>query len=306
MKKAGVLVNIIKIILGLIIIALLYIYLIYPNLSGEPTPLIINKIKVNITNVSGEIKMFYPNMRFTHNNFAYSFENCDANKMQRMKQAFSEISSATGIITFAESQNADIMIGCSSDYLEKEKNVFVAGEGGPSEIYNSSWYPAILKGKILLYESECRAPVVELHELLHVFGFEHINKSDYIMYPYVNCSLHLNQEYVNILKNLYSIPPKPELYFENLSAVKKGSYLDFNAWIVNQGLVNSTDSILIISTENKEIKTFKLNEIPFGAKKNIAVQNLKLSSRNTKKIQFEIKTSEEEYSKTNNIAYASI
>ncbi len=307
MKKTGVLTTIITIILTLIIISLIYLYLIYPHLPAEPRQLKIKQNIKNLPDVSSEIKMFYPNMRFTHNNLTYSFESCNEEKQKKMKQAFLEISSRTPL-TFTETikENADIQIGCSDDYLEKEKNIFIAGEGGPSEILNSSWYPAILKGKIQLYDSKCDEPVVELHELLHVFGFDHINKTDYIMYPYVNCNFHLNQEYINILNNLYSVPAKPELHFDSLNAVKKGSYLDFDVWVANQGLTKATNVKLKISSNKGEIKSFNLQEIPFGLRKNIKVTNVKLPSRNIEQIQFKIITSENEYSKENNIAIATL
>ncbi len=285
-------------------------YYLYQNLPGKTQPFKITQTlePKQLENISNKIIQFYPNARFNHNNLSYFFENCEKEKQDRMKQAFSEITEKTQLITFHQTlnDNADILIGCSKDYLEKEKYVFIAGEGGPSELINSSLYPIIVKGKILLYDSSCKTQIIELHELLHVFGFDHINNSDYIMYPYADCSMHLNQEYIDYLKKLYSIKPLPELYFNFLNASKSGRYLDFNLSVANEGLINAENVFLEISSNQKDIETFELESIPFGMKKRFVVKNLKLPSRSTSQIKFKIETSADEYEKTNNIATATL
>jgi len=285
------------------------VYFIYLNIPGATEQFFIsqNIPDYELQNISSTIKQFYINMRFNHNDISYAFEDCDEKKQNKMKKAFLMISQETGIISFYETttERAEILVGCSDDYLETEEHVFVAGEGGPSEVINSSLYPVIIKGKILLYDSTCKEPIVELHELLHVFGFDHIDNPDYIMYPYVDCSMKLNDEYVNYLKTLYSVTPLADFYFDFLNATKQGIYLNFEASIGNQGLVDS-EAVLKISANEKTIEEFELGEIPFGAKKTLTIQNFRLPSRNINEISFEIISGFDEFSEENNIATAII
>ena len=289
-------------------------YIIYENLPGELKNFDFDyNFKTEIpTDISAKstITQFVPNMRFNHNELTYSFTpTCTLNDKQDMKEAFSIIQTRTEILSFQEisnKNNSDIEITCSEDEFKSSKNIFIAGEGGPTEYYNSTIYPIILKGTIKLYKPQyetekCNEPLVELHELLHVFGFEHYNKTDSIMYPYLSCNQKLNQEYVEYLKQLYSIKPKAELQFEKITATKSGRYLDFNISVSNLGILDATNVQLIISSNNEKIKTFELGDIDLAITKTLTSQNIKLPLRNTENIQFKITTPTEEYNQENNI-----
>ena len=79
--------------------------------------------------------------------------------------------------------------------MEQDDDLFIAGEGGPTSITNTSLYNVILKGKILLYKkSECEEPIVELHELLHVFGFDHSQDPNNIMFNLSSCNQEISQD----------------------------------------------------------------------------------------------------------------
>ena len=286
------------------------IYYIYINNFSESEYLMIRgydpALQQSLIDVGSEVKQFYPNLRFNHNSISYFINpECTEEKKERLERAFFIIEDETKIINFYPSTdefNSDILVGCSEHSYETEKNTFIAGEGGPTKILNLTFYPVILKGKILLYqESSCEYPITELHELLHVFGFEHINDSEKIMYPYINCKQELSYDFTNTLIELYSIKPLAELYFENASAVKKGFYLNFSLYINNQGLTGA-DGILLETYANDElVDSSDLGEIDFGYGKTFAVSNLRLPSKNTDKITFWLKTIDEEYNKENNI-----
>ena len=67
----------------------------------------------------------------------------------------------------------------------------------------------------------CNWPATELHELMHVFGFNHSMDSNSLMYPYLtSCNQKLDNSIIEELIRLYSIPNLPDLYFENISAIK--------------------------------------------------------------------------------------
>ena len=210
----------------------------------------------------------------------------------------------TAIFKFysTDEETAQIVIGCSIDSYEAEKNVFVAGEGGPVKFLNSTLYPIILKGKVILYdESKCDYPVTELHELFHVFGFDHINDSKMIMYPYVNCKQIINPEIISQLIILYSIPSLPELYFANVSAIKDGKYLNISIQINNIGLAMAKQVNLEIYADGKKLKTYDFGEMDYGAGSSLHVSNLELPFSNVKIIKLVIVSSITELEKENNI-----
>jgi len=97
----------------------------------------------------------------------------------------------------------------------------ILGEGGPSEISSNQ----ILKGEIKLYQEEdgtsrCTYPTKEIHELLHSFGFGHVEEPSWdpyygyvtwepvkdILFPRLYCQYQteLNEKYVSCLKYIYS------------------------------------------------------------------------------------------------------
>lgn len=290
-------------------------YYLYQNLPGELEEFRISDYGLGITpdigNVSSELRQFYPNMRFNHNNISYFINpECDDEKTERVKSAFSIIHKETGVISFriGSEEDADILVGCSLESYQKEENIFIAGEGGPTKIVNSSLYPIILRGKVMLYKEsphgevqKCDSPVTELHELFHVFGFDHINDSTKIMYPYVDCEQKIGEDLIEILINLYSIEALPELYFANISASKSGRYLNFEVLIRNEGMIDASDVSLEVYAEDELVKAFDLGEIEFGAGKSFYVDNLTLPSRSIDKVKLEIKSKNKEIDEENNI-----
>lgn len=293
---------------ALIMIALLMSYFIYLNLPGETRPLSVtnyNMLDDVDSSISSEVKQFVPNMRFNHNQITYSIdENCEIQKQQRMKQAFDILETETNHISFFPAQDADIKISCSKESMQKTANTFIAGEGGPSKFLNLSLYPVILEGQILLYEDlydvECETPVVEIHELLHVFGFDHIDDKSSVLYPYFSCDQELNQNIIDSINSLYSIEPKAELFFQNITSTKSGRYLNFEATVENQGLIPAQDIKLIIIENNKEVKTFDMKELKMGSYQKLEVENLRLNSRSSEKVEFKITSSTNEFDLENN------
>jgi hypothetical protein len=267
-------------------------------------------------NVSSSFVQFEPNMRFNHNDLTYSFvSECSQDKIHKMNQAFDIIHSETGLITFEEISGfgADILVSCSRERVVEEGNVFITGEGGPSKFLNLSLYPLIVQGEILLYEdlykehrSRCDEPVVEIHELLHVFGYDHIDNKSSVLYPYFACNQVLDKELVNDLVNLYSVEPRAEIYYGNVSAVKGGAYLDFNISVVNQGLLDAEGVVLVVYGDGRKQKEFNLNDIGVGTITTFSIENLRLSSRGVSEIEFKIISSTEEYDLGNNVVKLSV
>ena len=102
-----------------------------------------------------------------------------------------------------------------------QKDHFVAGEGGPTLVINTTVYAIILEGKIALYRHEiCDEPQIALHELLHALGFDHNSNSKSIMYPITNCAQELDDYIVQTINQLYSVPSRGDLLIEEIDANK--------------------------------------------------------------------------------------
>lgn len=293
------------VLLGVLIFIGLYLY---QNIPGEVENFEISNYidSVDIPEVASGNKVipFYSNLKFNHNKISYFFDaSCEEERKERMLESFNVLQESVGAISFfsGSESEADILIGCSEEYLEKEENLFIAGEGGPTEIVNTTQYNIIQKGKILLYRvSECDYPVVELHELLHVFGFDHVNYSSDLMYSIYSCEQRINEETIGMLNYLYSIENLPDLYFSNVNATKKGRYLDFEVEVLNKGLSLADGVSLEVYSEDKEMGVFDLEDMEAGWGKTFSVNNLKLSSRNVKSVKLVLVSNQIELNEKNN------
>jgi hypothetical protein len=267
------------------------------------------------SNVS-DVKQFYPNMKFNHNDLSYSIDSsCEDTKKENVLEALDYIHSKVFSINFHEvTSGADIEVVCYELNREVGKDHFVAGEGGAKEIIQTGRYNVINDGVISLYKNSrnsitCDWPNVELHELMHVFGFDHSNNKNSLMYPFLeSCSQELDDVIVKELNRLYSEENLPDLYFSDLSAVKKGIYLDFNLTIKNSGVIDARDVKLTILDNGEKVDTFDLQSINYGSGMILGMENLKLLHRDPKEIKFVIDIDNEikEFDKGNNIAYVNL
>ncbi|MDO8508238.1 MAG: matrixin family metalloprotease [Nanoarchaeota archaeon] len=274
-----------------------------PGLPGQPFKE--QEFNINKTELNYETKgvQFYPNMRYRDKIISYSVSNsCDLAKKKDVERAFAFLAERT-ILDFKESPNGELSILCSEIAPEpEEKGHFVAGEGGPSEIINTTTFSVILSGKVSLYRrtNECVRPNVAIHEILHALGFDHNNNAESIMYPVTDCDQILDTYIVNEINSLYSTESASDLMIEKVRASQTGKYLNFEITIGNFGLKDSPGSNLIIYSDDTEVKTFVLEEIEIGTRKILNVTNLRvpLSFEN---LEFEVKSSEKEIDKRNNI-----
>lgn len=173
-----------------------------------------------ITGESNPNFMFFPS-----SNVSYSFspENlCSEDRAKRIHDAFNIIESQTNKIILFEYDNiyeGDIVINCYTSSYEGEFEENIAGEGGPLYYGGEG---EIISGEIHLYPNLeddiwCKSyPSTELHEILHVFGFDHFYDNDSIMFEghgeeliiYEDDQIYVCQEIdfeiVDCLKNIYS------------------------------------------------------------------------------------------------------
>ena len=125
-----------KVILSLVIIGMLVLssWFLYQNIPGEPIALRGNFSSVNNTQIN-EVSMFYPNLRFRDNRISYYIDSsCSDLRRDKIIEALSIISDRTGSLSFyiSNEESAEILAGCSRDYISPEENVFVVGDEGTS------------------------------------------------------------------------------------------------------------------------------------------------------------------------------
>lgn len=284
-----------------------YLYGLIREMNTSPIQLISDMSNPEGENFSTNIQ-FYPNMRFASPSISYNIsEMCDADKRDRLEEAFSILSNISAL-RFHYDDNAEITIECKETSLKqiRRERYYIAGEGGPTSVINTSLFYVIQGGEILLLypKADCAYPVIEVHELLHVFGFEHSGISESIMYPTASCSQRITPEIEDTLKTLYAIPQEADLYFINTSVSKKGAYADFIVNIRNRGLKNAENVMLKIYADSENVKNYNLDEIKLGEGKYLEVSNLKVG-RSISSIRFIIEDGEELYL-DNNVASFSV
>lgn len=262
-------------------------------------------------NTSKSLVMFMPNMRFATNNISYSFSDCDQTKEDRILNALQIVTNQTGVIYFYESDSPPmIIVYCSEQKGEQRNNSFVAGEGGPNKVIELDLYPLIIDGKIYLYDSKtpdkCSYPVVELHELMHVFGFDHLADQSTILYPYVDCNQRLTSNIVDELKRLYSVKAESDIQVKNLNVTTSGRYLNFEIIVSSKGLIKAENVNLEIYDTKGKIGNYSLGNIDTGVSQSLTIKNMPLPLRQVTDLTFKITTTTPEYFYNNNEATAQV
>lgn len=297
-KKAGVF----TFILIILVVGLLayFGYIVYSNIPGDP-----ERGSVSFENPTDDVNenvnlsavnQFYPNMKFNHKQILYTLDiNCPIKTKERMLMAFDELSSQVSVLSFKEVVSSpDIEVSCSEeDKPSISEDYFVAGEGGAKEIIQTGKFNVINGGIILLYEDkeglDCNYPSIELHELLHVFGFDHSDEEGILMYPYLeSCDQVLDTSIIEKLEELYSSENLPDLYFSEVVAIRKGKYLDFNLTIKNAGVKDISSVNFSIFDEGEFVESKKIGEIKYGAGIFIEITNFKLNNRESEEVEFVI------------------
>ncbi|MEK6912637.1 MAG: matrixin family metalloprotease [Nanoarchaeota archaeon] len=250
---------------------------------------------------SEENMQFYNNMRFPEPRISYRIENCPLQKADDMKNAFFTIENKTILRFYPVSNNEEILVTCDSK-AKFEGDLFIAGEGGPTNITQSGDFNVITKGAVtLLRDSTCENPNVAIHELLHVLGFDHSKNKNNIMYNLSKCNQEIGQDTINFIDEIYAIPSLPDLTFENASASMKGRYLDVNISIRNEGLKSSESGKITIYADNKSIKELELKSLPVGSGRLVYLTNILVVQTSVRELRLVINYNFEELKKENNL-----
>ncbi|MBU2577048.1 MAG: matrixin family metalloprotease [Nanoarchaeota archaeon] len=260
----------------------------------------------------GATPVFSEKLRFNHNKLSFFIDpSCSQKRETSMREAFQIFEDTMGIISFygMGDDSADIVVECSDTYIELGENLFAAGEGGPTNITNTSNFKTIQKGMIFLYEDQrCDRPVVEIHELGHVLGFDHTSDPTNIMYNISRCDQKISQDMIDLINELYSIKPLPDARISELTAVKRGKYLDFNITVLNEGLLEIGDISLTLLSNDKIIDTISLDGIGIGFGRTLRATNLEMFSSKIDTIDFIIDYEDEveELDEDNNLVQMTV
>ncbi len=295
-NKRGVWGTVFSIVFILIVMGLLAFYWFVPVNNFE-----FGKIdNSNFTLNSNSSMQFYPNMRFPESKIFYRIYDCPLKKQNDMERAFEIISNKTILEFHSISSGEEIFVTCDSKN-KFEGNLFVAGEGGPTNITQTKNFNVILNGQILLIrDSVCENPNIAIHELLHVLGFEHSENPNNIMYNFSDCRQTIGEDTINLINELYLTPNYADLSFENVSALMNGRYLNADIAIRNNGLKNSEKSKLEIYADKKLVDSFDFEPVEIGYGRTISVVNLKIFQMHVDELEFFINSSFNELNKENN------
>ena len=243
---------------------------------------------------------FYPNMRFPYSRISYDVEDCSLKKTDDMERAFSTIENLTILDFYPRINGEEIIVTCE-DKTRVEGGLFIAGEGGPSNITKAGDINLISKGKILLYkESECTNPNIATHELLHALGFDHIPNPNDLMYNVSKCDQTINQETLDLINELYSIPSYPDLVLGEISASMHGKYLNTNFTIKNEGLIVAPGAIVEIYADEKKVREVYIDPLETGHGKIITLTNLWINQFSIEELKYVIAANFDELKKENN------
>jgi len=244
---------------------------------------------------------FYENMRFPDKRISYRIdEDCSIRKKSSMEYAFDFVENLTVLEFYPVTETPEITVTCQEKAVMNE-GLFIAGEGGPTNITDGEKYSVILTGSILLIkDSQCPRPNVAMHELLHVLGFNHSDNENNLMYPISKCKQVIGSDTLERIDELYAEESYADLNFESANAQIDGRNLDLNLSIRNNGLKDSEKAIVKIYSGENVIKELDIEKLQIGYGVKIELKNLWLKKIKTEELKVLIETDFKELSKENN------
>lgn len=280
-----------------LVVILLVFYWFIPFSSSE---FFIKSSNANFSLGNGSSMQFYKNMRFPEPQITYKIDDCTIQKEDDMERAFDIMQNFTILDFNSVGSNEEISITCDSKN-KREGDLFIAGEGGPTNITKGGEFNVIFNGQILLIkDSNCPKPNVAIHELLHVLGFNHSQNSNNIMYPVSKCDQQIGEDTISLINDLYSLSSYPDLTFEDVSASMNGKYLNTNFTVRNYGLKDSGSFSVDIYADDKLVHSSDMDNIGIGFGSQISLSNLLVNQISVNNIELRINAEFPELDKENN------
>ena len=290
------------ILLSMILLLIGGIYVFWLNF---PTNLEYNTYVSNATaHLPAQSYQFYPAMRYVNRTITYKIApECSSSKRANIAAAFDILEEETVLRFISTEGTGQLVYFCTSLPPEPESSGhFVAGEGGPTQIINTTRYAVILAGKISLYRPEkCDRPIIALHETLHALGFDHTSEKRSVMFPITGCDQEIDSFIINQINTLYEIDAAPDLVIERVDAKAIGRYLEFEISVANYGLIDANNITLFLHSPEDLIKTFPMEEIGLGQRKMLTVRNVRIP-REVERLTFSVSGAEHDLALENNQA----
>jgi hypothetical protein len=249
---------------------------------------------------TNEGMQFYPNMRFPEPTISYIITNCSLQKQNDMQYAFEIMGNISSLKFYPVNDNAEISVTCE-DRARTKGDLFIAGEGGPTNVTSIGNIAVIRNGEILLIrESKCQKPNIALHELLHVLGFKHSTNPGNNMYNVTNCNQEIGDDTLQLIRDVYAIPDLPDLMFTNVSANINGRFLNLNMTIINAGIGLANSFSVKVYADNSTVKNLDMGSINAGYGMFVSMNNIWIPQISVKELEIVIESNSDELNKENN------
>lgn len=292
--------TLISAIFVLLVIFILFIYWFVPiNITEFNSKT--NQANFSLIGLNKSDMQFYPNMRFPYTQISYKIEDsCTLQKKDEMTRAFNIVENKSLLDFRKVNSLEEITVSCENKN-RVEQNMFVAGEGGPTNVTINDMFNIIYHGDVLLIrDSKCPQPNIALHELFHVLGFNHSTNPNNIMYPVSDCDQVISSDMIGLLNEVYAIPSYSDLIITDASAVMHGKYLDIEVKIRNNGVISSEDSNLIISSGEDIIRDIDIEPLYPGYGISLSLTNTWVPKLVVDELKFYISSEFNELDKKNN------
>jgi|APSaa5957512576_1039674.scaffolds.fasta_scaffold13319_2 hypothetical protein len=291
--------SVISFLITMILIVLFSIWMIFPyqvNYFESP-----KETNFSVIGNSMVDSQFYSNLRFPSKEISYRIDSdCSLQKQNDMEEAFSIMENATILNFYPVEKGEEISVYCS-DEVKQEGNLFIAGEGGPTNITKLLDYNVIFNGKVLLIkDSSCPTPNVAIHELIHVLGFDHSENKNNIMYPISRCNQDIGDDTIQLINDLYSVPSLPDLVLLNSVAKVHGRYLDLNVTVKNEGFIRSEAFKVNVYADDNNVREIEVAPIEVGYGRNIMLTNIGINLLSVDKFKLMIESNFSEINSDNN------
>jgi len=195
----------VSVLLAVVLLCVLFSFYDFAEQEKITGKIIARTTRTGLENLGIEDDFNTEEFHWPHLPVTFNYENCSRWQIKRIEKALEYIENRTEVLSFKRADSKeDILFVCSK---ERKNNGSTLAESLPSIYIGTKLYAP---STIMIYPSYyCinQRPIVEIHEVMHLFGLEHApaNDSKNIMNPYVTrCDAELSQQDIKKIREIYS------------------------------------------------------------------------------------------------------